>query len=85
VVELAGRAYPRIHLLHEFLNLLEDHGATAASRFRQLQDLTPLAVLFHYEEFSILDANLDQAEVIRQVSEFIDHMERLIRKMETAG
>ena len=45
--------YPRIHVLYELFNQLEDRGATAVSKFRQLQDLTPFAVQFRYEEFSM--------------------------------
>jgi HEPN domain-containing protein len=43
-LSLLDIAYPRIHVLHELFNLLEDHGATTASGFRHLQDLTPFAV-----------------------------------------
>lgn len=43
-LSLLDVAYPRIHLLHELLNLLEERGAPTAGRFRQLQDLTPFAV-----------------------------------------
>jgi HEPN domain-containing protein len=78
-------AYPRIHLLHELFNLLEDHGAMTADRFRQLQDLTPFAVQFRYEEFTISEANLDRREVIRQVSDLIAHVDMLIREVEADG
>ena len=79
-LSLLDVAYPRIHLLHELFNLLEDHGAMTAGRFRQLQDLTPFAVQFRYEELPILDANLDRGEIIRQVRDLLTHMEILIQQ-----
>jgi HEPN domain-containing protein len=84
-LSLLDVAYPRIHALYELLNLLEDHGATTASRFRQLRDLTPFAVQFRYEELPILDANLDRGEIIRQVRDLLTHMEILIQQTETSG
>jgi len=83
-LSLLDVAYPRIHLLHEFLNLLEDHGATTAGRFRQLQDLTPFAVQFRYEEYSLSEVNLDRREVTRQVSDLIAHVDVLIQEVEQA-
>ena len=84
-LSLLDVAYPRIHALYELLNLLEDHGATTASRFRQLRDLTPFAVQFRYEELPILDANLDRGEIIRQVRDLLTHTEILIQQTETSG
>jgi HEPN domain-containing protein len=84
-LSLLDVACPRIHALYELLNLLEDHGATTASRFRQLRDLTPFAVQFRYEELPILDANLDRGEIIRQVRDLLTHMETLIQQTETSG
>jgi HEPN domain-containing protein len=84
-LSLLDVAYPRIHLLYELFNLLEDHGAASASGFRHLQDLTPYAVQFRYEEFTLSEANLDRLEVVRQVSDLIGHVEILIREAEAAG
>jgi HEPN domain-containing protein len=77
--------YPRIHVLHELFNLLEDHGATTADRFRGLQDLTPFAVQFRYEEFGLTEANLDRLEVIRQVRDLVAYLELLIQEAEQVG
>jgi hypothetical protein len=74
--------YPRIHALYELFNQLEDCGATAVSEFRQLQDLTPFAVQFRYEEFTLSEANIDRPEVFRQVSDLIAYVETLIQEME---
>jgi HEPN domain-containing protein len=76
--------YPRIHVLYELFNLLEDHSATTVGRFRHLQDLTPFAVQFRYEEFTLSEANLDRLEVVRQVSNLIGHVEILIQEAEAA-
>ena len=84
-LSLLDVVYPRIHLLHELFNLLEDRGATTASRFRQLQVLTPFAVQFRYEEFTLSEANLNRSEVVRDVSNLIAHVEMYIREMEAAG
>ena len=77
--------YPRIHALHELFNLLEEHGAPTADRFRRLQDLTPFAVQFRYEEFVLSEANLNRLEVVRQVRDLIAYVEVLIREAEQAG
>jgi HEPN domain-containing protein len=74
--------YPRIHVLYELFNQLEDRGATAVSKFRQLQDLTPFAVQFRYEEFSMTEQNFDRGEVIRRVNELINYIEGLIEQEE---
>ena len=76
--------YPRIHALDELFNLLEEHGATTIDRFRHLQDLTPFAVQFRYEEFTITEANFNRSEVVRQVNELIDYIEGLIEEVEAA-
>jgi HEPN domain-containing protein len=74
--------YPRIHVLYELFNQLEDRGATAVSKFRQLQDLTPFAVQFRYEEFTLSEANIDRPEVFRHVSDLIAYVETLIQETE---
>jgi HEPN domain-containing protein len=76
--------YPRIHVLYELFNQLEDRGATTIDRFRHLQDLTPFAVQFRYEEFSMTEPNFDRGEVIRQVNELIDYIKGLIEQAEAA-
>ena len=63
-------------------NLLDDHGATTAGSFRQLQSLTPFAVQFRYEGYFISEATLDWSEVTRQVSDLMAHVEVLIRQVE---
>jgi HEPN domain-containing protein len=84
-LSLLDVSYPRIHLLYELFNLLEDHGAATAGRFRYLQDLTPFAVQFRYEEFTASEANLDRHEVGRQVSDLISYVEILIQEVQAAG
>ena len=84
-LSLLDVAYPRIHLLYELFNLLEDHGVAAAGGFRHLQDLTPFAVQFRYEEFYLSEVNLDRPEVIRQTSALITHVDMRIREVEAAG
>jgi HEPN domain-containing protein len=84
-LSLLDVSYPRIHLLYELFNLLEDHGAATAGEFRHLQDLTPFAVQFRYEEFTLSEANLDRLKVVRQVNDLIDHVERLLREVGAAG
>jgi len=76
--------YPLIHVLDELVDLLEGHGATAISKFRQLQDLTPFAVQFRYEDFALSEANLDRLEVVRQVSDLVVHVGSLVREAEQA-
>jgi HEPN domain-containing protein len=77
-LSLLGVEYPPIHLLNELFGLVEEQGVESLGRFRHLEELTPFAVQFRYEEFTGLGQELDRKKVIREVGEFLAHVERLI-------
>ena len=63
--------------LEELLALLEEHGQTVSEQFFALIDLTDFAVQYRYESFDDADEQLSRPEVIRQVTELVEHVERL--------
>ncbi len=69
--------YPRIHDLEELLVLLESHRETVSERFYALIDLTDFAVQFRYASFEDFDNQLDRAEMIHQVTELVEYVEKL--------
>ena len=79
--------YPRIHDLEELLALLESHRETVPERFYALIDLTDFAVQFRYASFEDLDNQLDRAEMIQQVTELVEYVEKLFEDVdeEAAG
>ena len=79
--------YPRIHDLEELLALLESHRETVSERFYALIDLTDFAVQFRYASFEDSDNQLDRAEMIHQVTELVQYVEKLFEDVdeESAG
>jgi len=79
--------YPRIHDLEELLALLESHRETVPERFYALIDLTDFAVQFRYASFEDSDNQLDRAEMIHQVTELVEYVEKLFEDVdeESAG
>jgi len=79
--------YPRIHDLEELLALLERHRETVPERFYALIDLTDFAVQFRYASFEDLDNQLDRVEMIHQVTELVEYVEKLFEDVdeEAAG
>lgn len=84
-LSLLGVAYPRIHVLGELFDLLEEHGAATTARFRPLESLTPFGVQFRYEEFTSFDEEIDRGETIQQVTDLILHVATLVRQAEAGG
>ena len=81
-LSLVGVDYPRIHDLEELLALLESSGDTVPKLFYALIDLTDFAVQFRYESFEALDNQLDRAEIIRQVTELVEHVEKQFEEVD---
>jgi HEPN domain-containing protein len=84
-LSLLGIEYPRIHDLEELLELLEEHAKPVSEPFHRLVNLTDFAVQFRYEIFDAVTGQLDRPEVIRQVTELLEHVERLLKEAEAAG
>jgi len=84
-LSFAGVEYPRTHDLEQLFAMLDDHGETIPEQFRALEDLSNFAVQFRYESFESLGGELDRDEVIRQVREIIEYIERLLGDVKTGG
>jgi HEPN domain-containing protein len=84
-LSLLGVEYPRIHDLEELLELLGEHAEPVSEPFHRLVNLSDFAVQFRYEIFDPISGQLERPEVIRQVTELLEHVERLLKEAETAG
>jgi HEPN domain-containing protein len=82
---LVGVEYPRTHDLEELLELLEEHSEPILDAFYDLADLTDFAVQFRYRIFEDTEGRLNRGLMIRQVSDLVVHVERLVREAERAG
>jgi HEPN domain-containing protein len=76
-----GVAYPRIHHLKDLIDLVEDQDPSGVLPYRTLQCLTPFAVQFRYDDLDPADVT-DLHEVIEQVAELLEHVDRLIQRPE---
>ena len=55
---------------------------TVPERFYALMDLTDFAVQFRYASFEDVDNQLDRAEIIRQLTELVEHVEKLLEDVD---
>jgi HEPN domain-containing protein len=69
--------YPLTHNLATLLGVIDNHG-TDVAKFWGLAKYTSFAVQFRYEQSQPSGANLHRADVIRNVEEIVEHVERLI-------
>jgi len=76
---ILGGGYPKIHDLEELLALLKDQGQVVPEVFTKLIYLTAFAAQFRYDVFEEMVHRLDRAAVVREVTEFVDHVDKLIR------
>jgi HEPN domain-containing protein len=81
---LVGVEYPRTHDLEELLELLEERAEPILGVFYDLIDLTDFAVQFRYRIFEEAEGQLNRDVMIRQVSDLVVHVERLVREAEQA-
>jgi HEPN domain-containing protein len=81
---LVGVEYPRTHDLEELLELLEERAEPILGVFYDLIDLTDFAVQFCYRIFEEAEGRLNRDVMIRQVSDLVVHVERLVREAEQA-
>jgi HEPN domain-containing protein len=77
---LAGVDYPKTHDLQNLFALLADQGITVPATFRVLEYLTDYAVVFRYTLPDKPAVELDRAAIIREVTEFVEHVERLVER-----
>ena len=67
-----GVAFPKLHHLHVFVNLLEQQGCEVA-RFRDLIRLNDYAVQFRYSVYDAIDP-LDRSAIHAAVKALVDHV-----------
>ena len=80
-----GIKYPKVHDLEELLALLVENQQNVPEHFHLLIDLTNFAVEFRYEPLEELEGELNRVEVIKQVTEVVEHVEKLLREKGEAG
>jgi len=69
--------YPLKHNLITLLGMIDNRGVDV-SRFRGLAKYTAFGVQFRYEQSEPAGVSLNRAEVIRDVTGIVEHVERLI-------
>jgi len=79
---LVGVEYPRIHDLGVLAGMLVEHGEPLPERFRGLEFLTDFAVQFRYAAFEDLEDGLDRRSLIREVTDLVKYVERLLSDAE---
>ncbi len=78
---VAGGGYPKIHDIEELLALLADRGQLVPPESGRLIYLTAFGAQFRYDVFEEIVPTLDQAAVIREVTEVVEHVERLVANL----
>lgn len=73
-----GVEYPRIHDLEALCIMLEERKQDIPSAFRRLDYLTDFAVEFRYTAFGDLRDDVDRQQVIRDVTQLLEHVERML-------
>jgi HEPN domain-containing protein len=84
-LSLIGVKYPRAHDMEELFVLLETHQAIVPEHLHTLMDLTDFAVQFRDEAFEEFGTELDREEIIQQVTELVEHVEKRIKDAEAKG
>jgi HEPN domain-containing protein len=80
-LSLIGIAYPRTHVLRELIACLEDSGEAGVRAYVDLQDLSPFAVQFRYQDFPV-EEELDREDVLRCVMSLIERVSAMVRDAE---
>ena len=70
--------YPKTHDLQNLFALLAERGVVVPDPFRELEYLTDYAVVFRYTIPDNPDTELDRAAVIRETTELVEHVARLV-------
>ncbi|MCY3017928.1 MAG: HEPN domain-containing protein [Planctomycetota bacterium] len=76
-LSFAGVACPRTHDLGVLFSSLSQSAQPVPPDFHALEQLTDFAVQFRYEAFDTLGEDLDRADILRRVTEFVTHVGKL--------
>jgi len=71
---LVGIDFPKIHDLDELCGLIQDKGQSLPDTFRELTDF---AVGLRYTVSAALGRRMDRPSLVGQISQVIEHVERL--------
>jgi HEPN domain-containing protein len=74
---LVGIDFPKIHDLDELCGLIQDKGQSLPDTFRELTYLTDFAVGLRYTVSAALGRRMDRPSLVGQISQVIEHVERL--------
>jgi HEPN domain-containing protein len=81
-MSLTDRKYPRIHDLEELLFLLAETGEVVPNEFNELIYLTEYAGQFRYAYDIDTSFDLDREEIISQVEDLMEYIQKRLRQFE---
>ncbi len=73
-----GAAFPRTHDLDELGALLEEAGQTIPQFAAGLLEFTDFAVLFRYEAFGDMEADIDRRDTVDKIARLLQHVRQVI-------
>lgn len=73
-----GVPFPRTHDLDELGALLEEAGQTLPESAAGLLEFTDFAVVFRYEAFGDMEADIDRRDAIDKIGRLLQHVRQVI-------
>jgi len=73
-----GVPFPRTHDLDELGALLEEAGQTIPEAVAGLLEFTDFAVIFRYEAFGDMEADIDRRDAVDKIDRLLQHVRKVI-------
>ncbi|MDI6449233.1 HEPN domain-containing protein [Anaerobaca lacustris] len=73
-----GVPFPRTHDLDELGALLEEAGQTTPEAVAGLLEFTDFAVVFRYEAFGDMEADIDRRDAVDKIARLLQHVRKVI-------
>jgi len=73
-----GVPFPRTHDLDELGALLEEAGQTIPEAVAGLLEFTDFAVIFRYEAFGDMEADIDRRDAVDKIARLLQHVRKVI-------
>ena len=73
-----GVPFPRTHDLDELGALLEEAGQTIPEAVAGLLEFTDFAVIFRYEAFRDMEADIDRRDAVDKIDRLLQHVRKVI-------
>ena len=70
--------FPRTHDLDELGALLEEAGQTIPEAVAGLLEFTDFAVIFRYEAFGDMEADIDRRDAVDKIARLLQHVRKVI-------